>query len=278
MSGPQTNMMSNQMQPANLNYFMNNQNVNPNLQAGLQPMVNSFISGLLMNLSNTPQRQNHQIEKGKIEILEGILESMKKERNQDSFENQHLAKSRKENEMMETLLRELNRETEPDPTISAQFSQSNLQNNQDKGWIPSKVFTQRSRPRISKKVAPPSSKTFKPKIFSNSFNTLSKSFGLEKFLELDVVVNYLNHSKNLKNMKVNPNCKLDLFIEGILKKVEIFGSSLQNVKQSAEIFFDGEKFKSDQIIKSIPDIESSQICLNINVLFKKNEGKLRFSE
>lgn len=270
---PQPHMNPGPMQPNYMGHWPSNQNLNPNLQPGLQPIVNSFISGLLMNLSNTPQRQNGQIEKGKIEILEGILETMKKEQSQESQEELILANAQKENEMMETLLRELNREAEPSRTEPGLHSQGTFHSSQDKGWIPSKVFQQRSRPRVVSKPAPlSSSKSFKQKNFSMSFRNLSKDFESERFLELDVLVNYLNHSKILERVPVNPKCKLDLLVEGVLKKVDLFGQSLQKVKQSAEIFFDDEKYEMDRTVGAIEDVNSAKVCLNINVLFQKQPG------
>jgi hypothetical protein len=261
----------NQVQPGMMNNFLVNQNMNPNIQNNLQPLVNSFISGLLMNNSSTP---NEQIQKGKIEIIEGILDSLKKSQSNISKSHVTFTKSQTEDEKMEKFLKELNNESQSNES-SEHESYSYLEPVEDKKWIASKVFHQRKkvfRKKPNYKILNNSEK--KTQKFFKLTKKNDEIFSSQKFISLDITVNYLNHSKLLKQIPVNPHCKIDLLIEGILKKVDLFGNSLKTVKSTAEMNIDNETVDNLTTIKSIENIESSKIILNIDILFKKEEGKI----
>ena len=55
----------------------------------------------------------------------------------------------------------------------------------------------------------------------------------------------------LCNHDVNPNCNIDLFINGILRKIKIDWNMMAKVKESATIFFDNKSYKWSKKLKNI---------------------------
>ena len=268
-------------------YF--NQNVNPNIPGNMNPILNSFISGLMMNISNDDSESKEKIKKGQIEILEGVIQSIKKSGEKESedpdLKDIGIIKNKEIDSDLQRLIRTLNDNDyeyvqrkgykQNDYNISTISHDENIYTDK---WVKANNNFRTIRSYKNENKSNKKNRIInKPNSFiSKSNNSFFNETRVDdtKIISLDILVNYSNFSMLLCNHDVNPNCNIDLFINGILRKIKIDWNMMAKVKESATIFFDNKSYKWSKKLKNIKSIKSTRIVLNLNYSKKALDGNI----
>ena len=270
----QTNMQSGLSQSNALYPAISNQNTQ-----NIPLMVNSFISGLLLNPNQGIGSQGLQ-NSVTTQILEKLLEESKKKNNLEEPEFSNHSESKQQSQILQKFIQE-------NEQAKAQTEYS---------WDKNRFFYEQEQPSFFNELSQKQKRRKKfftnpkssPKYFSNqndnsNINILGKdkndfAFTKNNLLKLDIHVNYLNHTETVKGISVNSKCYVNSLIDGVLRKVNLFGHSIRSVQRHSKLFIDSKQVANGTQLSQIQAVTTKLICLNIAILHKDKQSSIYINQ
>ena len=280
MNQTQTNFSSNfNNQPTVLptsNMMMNMKGLDPDTQQKLAPIVNSFVSGLMISMNNTSAGNSHSKGVYDNQAVDNLFKSFNKEKSFEQISNT----GRYSNNTEETKIKELIAKMEKNDKESERMNNQNFFHSKftDQNYLQVKNHFTKNYGKTAKNKNPVRNKrkntrgsySFYKRGNSRSQNQqpnisiLSKDLSITK---VNLVVNYSNHSINKNDISLNLNSTVGLFIDWVLRTINLFGESFEKVQKSANLFVGSLDCKREIKLSEIANLDKNPIFLDINVVY-----------